>query len=567
MPSHNCQLSLTNFLQRGWRYHPTNELVTLHANGPPTRKTQRELGQEGNSLAFSLSDFGVSPGDFVATLMYNNYEHCLLFYSLAMMGACVAPLNRTERAAKLSYMLGLTSARLLFVDEFFLPLAKEMKIPATVQLVVCNASRNFSISQHTSRFPRLTDFNSFLGKNLERKERFKWPKLHEDTALGVGFTSGSTGNPKGVVYSHKSTYVHLLMECSPDVWGFSTLDCILPLPPMFHCLGWLMPYLSFMTGAKLILVNDVKPGADLVPVFINEKVTFFCGVPAVLTAVRQSIQGDKQKTDALRAHLRMAATGGTSPSPDLIEWFAKECGVELAQLWGMTEMNPIGTIGRHVGCQNDLALSEKEKYENQVVCGYPLATVEIKVVQKKDYTKELPWDGKSSGVLLTRGPHVTSSYLHTDGADHFWVDPETGDQWLDTGDIAYITPKGQMQIVDRQKDVIKTGGEWVSSKELENHIYQMRDHVVECCVVAIHSEKWEERPLAVVVLKPDVTLSVADVKQHFVKAGFQKFEIPDEILFWPELPHLGSGKLDKIQVRRLLIKAGIKLPISLHAKL
>ena len=327
-----------------------------------------------------------------------------------------------------------------------------------------------------------------------------------------------------------------------------------------------MPYTAMMTGANLILINDVSPGPDLIKVFFDEQVTFFCGVPAVLTAVKTAVEGDPTKVALLKKSLKNVSTGGTSPSTELIQWFDQALGVACAQLWGMTELNPIGTIAQRIGSRSDFGKSEEELVRNQQVCGYPAPTVQLRVVDALDFSKEQPWDGESSGILLARGPHTTIRYAGDQGADKFWTDPRTGERWLNTGDIAVMNERGQMKIVDRQKDVIKSGGEWISSKEIENELYNITA-VAECAVVGVFSEKWAERPLAVIAVKDGHTLpDSAQLRQHFESAGFRKFEIPDEFVVWDELPHLGSGKLSKIQVRDRLQSLGYAMPLSMQPK-
>eukprot|EP00484_Ammonia_sp_Unknown_P030930 CAMPEP_0197023740 /NCGR_PEP_ID=MMETSP1384-20130603/4390_1 /TAXON_ID=29189 /ORGANISM="Ammonia sp." /LENGTH=603 /DNA_ID=CAMNT_0042452001 /DNA_START=26 /DNA_END=1837 /DNA_ORIENTATION=- len=558
MPDRAYQLSLTPYINRAAALQPESGVYTKIEEGY-SFQSYRDITRKGQKLASALSNIGIGVGDSIATFMYNNGRHFLLHYTSACSGFLLNPLNFRLFPGDLVFMLNHVRSKVIFIDALLLPEFEKVpfnELNTVKTVVVCgeNEAPN-GWTTKMSHYCTVVDFDAFLSRG---QDSFVWPRLDERSAVSICFTSGTTGQPKGVIFSHRSTVVHLMAMLMNDFLAVSGTDCWLPLAPMFHAGAWNIPYLALCLGNKVVLSNQYSDAPTQMRMISDHKVTLYSGVPTVMQSLRTEYESNPARYRQIKGVLSRIMTGGSAPPPELLQWYKNELNVDVLQIWGMTEMNPFGTYGRRFCRRRDIGKSDEELIQNQLCAGIPLPSVEIKVVNPDNFDEELPWDGKSVGELLARGISTCNSY--------FKVDQEVLNKkfhrgWLVTGDLATRTESGQLVIKDRSKDMIKSGGEWISSVDLENHIMGLNG-VDKACVVAVSHKKWMQRPIVIVSLKDGVSqqeLSLERIRLH-CSTRFAKYQLPDDVLYWEEIPLTGSGKMSKKDVRVRLEKIGYAHP-------
>lgn len=521
-------LLVSSLLKHAERNHGDQEVVSRRVEGDIHRETYREMAQRTRQLANALTKLGVQRGARVATLAWNGHRHMELYYAVSGMGAVLHTINPRLHPDQLLFIADDAEDIVLFFDLTFLPLAESLfgRAKAIRHFVVMTDRAHMP----ESKIPNLLCFEDLVA---DASDAFEWPMLDENAPSTLCYTSGTTGNPKGVLYTHRSTLLHTFAVALPDSLNCSAREVILPVVPMFHVNAWGLPYAACMTGAKLVLPGPKLDGASLYELMEAESVTVSAGVPTVWQALLAHVEA---KGLSFRT-MRRTIIGGSACPPAMIETFREKYDVEVTHAWGMTELSPLGTASilksKHLS-----APPEKQK-ELRCKQGRAVFGIEMKVIDPEG--KELPWDGKTSGELLVRGPWVLSRYFNDAGGDPLV------DGWFPTGDVATICPDGFMQITDRSKDVIKSGGEWVSSVDVENVAMSHPSVAMAACIGARHP-KWDERPLLVVVKKPDTTLTREEVLAHF-EGRVVKWWIPDDVVFVDAIPLGATGKMLKHRLR------------------
>ncbi len=525
-------LLISSIITHAATYHGDVEIVSRTIEGPIHRYTYRDAEERAKQLAKALLRLGVKPGDRVGTLAWNTFRHFELYYAISGIGAVCHTINPRLFDDQIVYIVNHASDRILFIDATFLPLVERLapRFPADCRIVLLAAAE----AAPETGLPTLPCYEQLIG---EENAGFEWPEFDERTAASLCYTSGTTGNPKGALYSHRSTVLHAFGASLPDAIAVSGRDTICPVVPLFHACGWGVAYTAPMNGAKLAFPGQHLDGASLYELFESEGVTLSLGVPTVWLGFEAYLSANQQNCSALRR----LVSGGSAVPPSLIEAFARR-GVEMVHAWGMTEMSPLGTVAalrakhRSLDPQAQLAVRSKQ--------GRPVFGVEMKIVDGEGRTQ--PHDGKSMGELLVRGPWIVSGYFDDETASAAAVEP---DGWFHTGDMATIDPDGYMQITDRRKDVIKSGGEWISSIDLENAAIAHQD-VAEAAVIAIPDPRWSERPLLIVVPRPGCRPE-RDALIGFLADKFPKWMLPDDIAIIEELPHTATGKIMKTRLREM----------------
>ena len=540
MTMQNTPLLLSRILGRGAALCPEEEVVTNTGDGTH-RQTLAQTWGRANQLAVALRDHGIGPGDRVASFMWNNWRHLELYQGVPSMGAVLHTLNIRLSTTDLEYIINHAGDRVIFIDEDLLPLLEPLKdrIPCVELLVICRHGDGVETG-----FAATADYEDFIA---DRPTTYAWPELPETAPMGLCYTSGTTGKPKGVMYTHRSTYLHTMAQGLTDSLNLSALDAVCGIVPMFHAMCWGLPYTASMLGCKQVMAHRFMAPEQLLDLMTAEQVTLSAGVPTIWQGVKAAIEAEPKKYD-LSALTRFTC-GGSAPPESLIRWYWENHRIELIQGWGMTETNPLASLSRRVQKRSQQALPEGDKIANMARAGITLPGLEMKIVDDK--FEELPRDGKAAGDLLIRGPWICSEYYHDPQPDKFH------EGWLVTGDVARINPEGYMMITDRSKDLIKTGGEWISSVDLENHIVAMAG-VRQAAVVAQPHPKWDERPVALVI-RSDETLEAEAILSH-CNGSFAKWQLPDEVLFVDEIPLTSTGKIDKKVIRADLEKQGYRLP-------
>ena len=519
------QLSLRVLVERGEQFAATRTVVSRRPDGSLERTTMGECARRARRLAGALATLGIGDGDRVATLLWNQAEHLESYFAVPLMGAVIHTLNPRLHPDDLSYIAADAGDRVVVVDETLEHLLDSIHWEFEHVIVV---SRSGSVPGFA------IDYGSLLGAG----QPVSWPALDERRAAAMCHTSGTTRRPKGVVYSHRALVLHSLVAAMPDVHGASTRDVILPAVPMFHVNAWGLPYTAALTGASLVL-----PGPRLDPVSIldlleSERVTFTAGVPTVWMSILDALDADPGRWD-LRA-LRRVSLGGAPAPISLLEGLDRH-DLVVVQGWGMTETSPVGTMCL-LPREFDSAPPGR-RYAHRARQGVAVPFVELRA---RDEDGELiPWDDEAMGELEVRGPWVASAYHGGEDADKF-----TDDGWFRTGDVVRIDQRGSIRICDRSKDLVKSGGEWISSVDLENHL--MAHHAVaEAAVIAIPDERWGERPLAAVVLRDGMEASPEELRDH-LSSDFAKWQLPERIEFVTAIPRTATGKFKKTELRQQL---------------
>jgi fatty-acyl-CoA synthase len=510
--------------------HGDTEIVSRTVEGGIHRYTYRDAQLRSKKVAEALLALGIEPGDRIGTLAWNGYRHFELYYGVSGMGAVCHTINPRLFPEQIAYIVNHAEDQLLFVDLNLLP-AVEKLLPLfkTVRHVVAMTDR--AHLPPDLEIPNLLVYEELIA---DKPGSYEWPEFDEHTASSLCYTSGTTGNPKGVLYSHRSTVLHSYGAALPDTLGLSARSVILPVVPMFHVNAWGLPYAAPMVGAKLVFPGVALDGASVYELFETEKVTFTAGVPTVWLALLNHMQANKLKLSTVK----YAVIGGSAAPPAMIETFDHDYGVEVLHAWGMSEMSPLGSVN-HPKAKH-LALPHQEQLAIRLKQGRPPFGVDMKIVD--DAGNDLPRDGKAFGDLLVRGPWITSGYFKGEGGD---VLRDGG--WFPTGDVATLDPDGYMQITDRSKDVIKSGGEWISSIDLENAA-MAHPAVAEAAVIGVAHPKWDERPLLIVQKKPDVELGKKELIE-FLGSKVAKWWLPDDVQFVEAIPHTATGKILKTRLR------------------
>jgi fatty-acyl-CoA synthase len=523
------QLTLTPLLERAQRLFPKKEIVTKAGPGLE-RFTYEQMAERVGRLANALVKLGVKNGDRVATFAWNNARHLELYFAVPCMGAVLHPLNLRLPADQLIYIVGHAADKVLFVDPTLLPAVEKLSPHFK------NIKHYIVMGDKVPEGTTLSPVHAYEELLANASPDYPWPQLNENDAAAMCYTSGTTGNPKGVVYSHRSIYLHSLGLSMTDSFGLSEADVFMPVVPMFHVLAWGTPFATVMLGTKLVFPGPHMQPRDLAELIQAEKVTLTAGVPTLWLGILNLLEKEHYDMSSLRGMI----VGGAAAPQSMIEAFEKKHGLNVIHAWGMTEMSPLGTVSRLKSYQHDLP--EAQQFAIRAKQGVAVPAVDIRAVDEAG--EEIPWDGKAFGELQVKGPWVVSSYYNDDRSAESFMDG-----WFRTGDVVTIDPEGFVQIVDRTKDLVKSGGEWISSQDLENAI-MAHPKVLEAAVIAVPHPKWQERPLACVVPKPDFkdSLTKAEIFEH-LRGRFDKMYIPDDIVFIEAVPKTSVGKFDKKVLR------------------
>ena len=525
-------LLISSLIVHAERHHAEQEVVSRRVEGDIHRTTYKEIAQRSRQLAKALGTLGVQMGQRVATLAWNGYRHMELYYGVSGSGAVLHTVNPRLHPDQILYIADHAEDQVLFFDMTFLPLVQAVagRTKTVKHWVAMTDRAHMPKPEQAAKIPNLLCYEDLIAAE---DDHYQWPSFDENTASGLCYTSGTTGNPKGVLYSHRSTLLHTMAAALPDCLGAGATDTILPVVPMFHVNSWGIVYLGPMTGAKLVLPGAGLDGKSLYELFESEGVTLSAGVPTVWQGLLAYVEANGLKFSTMRR----SAIGGSACPPAMIKKFLDDYGVRVIHAWGMTEMSPIGTAGafkpRH------LKQTPEEQLAVMSTQGRAVFGVDMKIVDADG--AELPWDGGQAGDVLVRGPWIISSYFKNEGGDPLV------DGWFPTGDVAKFDADGYMIITDRSKDVIKSGGEWIGSIDLENIAMAHPAVAMAACIAAKHP-KWDERPLLVVVKKPGAELT-RDELLAFYDGKIAKWWTPDDVVFVDSIPLGATGKMQKIKLR------------------
>ena len=519
-------LTIPHAISHAEKYNFDGQLISRELDGSIKKSTYGESIQRSKKLANALNKLGITLHDTVATIAWNNSRHFETYFGVSGMGAILHTLNPRYSPAQLVYILNHAEDKVLIIDPTFIPLVEGVQDQLNFVETIIIAAEKSSIPANN-----LNNACSYDDLLEQESTEYQWPELSEDTSSALCYTSGTTGNPKGVLYSHRSTILHAISIAG--TMGFHSSSAVLPVVPMFHVNAWGVPYSALINGFTLVLPGHALDGESLYELVQQESVDCLLGVPTVWLGLLQYLEGKGLKMESVDQVL----VGGSAAPYAMIKAFDEQHDAFLTHGWGMTEMSPLGTINTQT--KKAMSLPTEERYQLQTKQGYPMFGVEIKTVDDDD--KELPRDGEASGALKVKGPWIMHTYFKAEG-------PAVDDEgWFDTGDVATIHPDGCMQIVDRAKDVIKTGGEWISSIDLENAALT-HENILEACVVGVPHPKWDERPLLFLITKDGNEIDKQEIND-FLLEKVVKWWLPDDIIFVKELPHGATGKLLKVDLR------------------
>jgi fatty-acyl-CoA synthase len=520
------QLTLPYFLRRAEQLYGHREIVTRRPDESFHRHTYADFVSRSKKLAVALGNLGLEPGDRVGTLGWNTYQHLEAYLGVPSSGLVLHTLNPRLHEDDLAYIAGHADDRVMLVDEILVPVFEMFRAHTNVEHAVV-------MTEGGDVPDGMVSYEDLIGDSDEAD--FEYPDFDENQAAAMCYTSGTTGRPKGALYSHRSTVLHSMMVAMGNTFALSEADCVLPVVPMFHVNAWGLPFASVLVGAKLMMPGPHLDAASLLEDLEQEEVTLTAGVPTVFLAVLQALDAEPERYDLSK--LRAMVIGGSAAPKGVIKDY-KRHGIEVVHAWGMTEMSPIGTVANLTTEMKKLP--EEEQLEYEAKQGYPVPFVEIRARGDEGL---IPWDGESMGELEVRGPWVASSYYEApEGDDKF-----TDDGWFRTGDVVTIDRFGFIKITDRSKDLIKSGGEWISSVELENAL-MAHPAVSQACVIAIPHEKWDERPLAAIVLREGESATEDELHTH-LEVDFASFWLPDAYEFVEAIPMTATGKFQKLKLR------------------
>lgn len=526
------QLLISSLIEFAARHHRDAEIVSRRVEGDIHRYTYTELAQRSKQLANALDGLKVAHGDRVASIAWNGYRHMEMYFGVSGSGRVLHTINPRLHPEQVAWIVNHAEDQVLCFDMTFLPLVQAVhaKCPTVRQWVaLCDADK----LPADSGIPGLVSYEQWIDA---QSMHYRWPQLDENTASSMCYTSGTTGNPKAALYSHRSTVLHAYGAALPDVMCLSARDAVLPVVPMFHVNAWGIPYSAALTGAKVVFPGPALDGKSLYELIEAEGVTFAAGVPTVW----QMLLGHVQSVGGKFSTLNRTVIGGSACPPAMIDAFEQGYGVKVLHAWGMTEMSPLGTL-----CTLKNKHLKRSKEEQQRISqkqGRAIFGVDMKIVNSEGL--EQPWDGKTYGDLLVRGPWILERYYKGDSP---LVMDEQGQGWFPTGDVATIDEDGFMQITDRTKDVIKSGGEWISSIDIEN-IAMGHPAVAMAACIGMPHPKWDERPIVVVALKPGAQVS-REAILAFYEGKIAKWQIPDDVVFVDAIPLGATGKMLKTKLR------------------
>lgn len=535
------QLLISSLIEFANRFHGDAEIVSRRVEGDIHRYTYRDLTARARQLANALDGLKLAHGDRVASLAWNGYRHMEMYYGVSGSGRVLHTINPRLHPEQIAWIVNHAEDQVLCFDMTFLPIiqAVHAKCPTVRQWVaLCDADK----LPADSGIPGLISYEAWIGS---QSKHYRWPQLDENTASSMCYTSGTTGNPKAALYSHRSSVLHAYGAALPDVMCLSARDAVLPVVPMFHVNAWGLPYSAALTGAKMVFPGPALDGKSLYELIEAEGVTFAAGVPTVW----QMLLTHMQQGNLRFSKLNRTVIGGSACPPAMIDKFEDTYGVRVLHAWGMTEMSPLGTLGT---LKNKHLLLPKEQQRKILQKqGRPIFGVDMRIVDSEG--KDQPWDGKTYGDLLVRGPWILDTYYK--GSNPLIKDEE-GLGWFPTGDVATIDEDGYMQITDRTKDVIKSGGEWISSIDIEN-IAMGHPAVAMAACIGMPHPKWDERPIVAVAKKPGAEVTREEILAFF-DGKTAKWQIPDDVVFVDAIPLGATGKMLKTKLREQL--ADYKLP-------
>lgn len=543
MTMQRTPLLMHRLLDRGARIAPDVEIVTKTGDGTH-RQSLAQTRARACQLAHALAADGVEIGDRVASFSWNNHFHLEMYQGVPSMGAVLHTLNIRLSPGELEYIVNHAEDRVIVVDQDVLPLLEPLagKIPTVKRVVVCAEP---GADPWETSLPNAVDYDAFISGH---PTDYDWPELDENAPMGLCYTSGTTGLPKGVMYTHRSTYLHTMAQAMTDAMSLSAIDCVQGIVPMFHAMCWGLPFTSLMLGCKVVFPHKYMTPEALLDLMAEEEVTISAGVPTIWQGARAAIEAEPNRWDL--TSLTRVTCGGSAPPPALIQWFWDRLDCEMIQGWGMTETNPLATMSRRVAKREHLDAPDEALTANQCKAGLTIPGLEIEIFD--DQWRPLPHDGKSVGEVCIRGPWICAEYFNNPQPEKFH------DGWLVTGDVGMIDTAEYLILTDRSKDLIKSGGEWISSIDLENHICAM-EGVAQAAVVAAPHPKWDERPVAVVIRAAGADPTPDAILAHCGER-FAKWQLPDEVLFRDEIPLTSTGKIDKKTIRAALDAEGYRLP-------
>jgi fatty-acyl-CoA synthase len=529
----NVPLQISSLIRHADRWHGMTQIVSRLTEGGIHRYTYSDAHRRSRQLANALQALNVRMSDRIGTLAWNGFRHIEIYYAVAGIGAVTHTVNPRLFPEQVAYIINHAEDQYVFLDLTFVPLAEKIAEQ-------CKQVKGWVVMTDRAHMPdvKLTNLLCYEELIEGQSDRYEWPEFDENTASSLCYTSGTTGNPKGVLYSHRSTLLHTYAACLPDALNLSARDVVMPVVPMFHVNAWGLPYCCAMVGAKLVLPGPGMDGASLYELFETEKVTVSAGVPTIWLGLVNYVKQNGLKFSTFNR----TVIGGSACPPAMIRAFEDDFGISVLHAWGMTEMSPLGTVNSLK--ESQLGLAAEQRHEIQNKQGRNIYGVEMMIVG--DDGAALPHDGKAFGDLLVRGPWICDGYFKNEGGDPLRKDA-LAKMWFPTGDVATIDPDGFMQITDRSKDVIKSGGEWISSIDLENTA-MAHSAVAEAAVIGVEHPKWDERPLLLVVRKPGATLE-RDELLKFFEGRVAKWWIPEDVVFVDALPHTATGKLLKTKLR------------------